>query len=146
MFDVTNFTIVLVICNIHVVIFIKKNYLVCLFRIIFFCEFLKILWIIILKMLKNYALSIFFKWLIKKYKKNITSSVWQKTLNMTVLDLWLLNYLVSLLKEKKITRVLTFKDFSKKPNFLEDDVFHQFFFSLSNFRQDIGVCFVNAMI
>ena len=67
----------------------------------------------------------------------------KKTLDVIVLDLLLLNYVVSLLK--KITRVLTFKDFSKRANFSEDDVFHQKMFSLSNFRQDLGVCFVNAM-
>ena len=53
--------LVLVICNVHVVIFIKK-YLANLFTISF-CEFLKILVMPILKTLETLCLILFQKWL-----------------------------------------------------------------------------------
>ena len=59
MFDVTIIRLVLVVCNVHVVIFIKK-YPVNLFRISF-CELLKILLMLILKMLEKLCLVFFFR-------------------------------------------------------------------------------------
>ena len=59
MFDVTNFRLVLGVCIVHVVIFINK-YLVNLYRIRF-CELLKILIMIILKMLEKLCNVNFFK-------------------------------------------------------------------------------------
>ena len=58
-FDITYFGLVLAVCNVQEIIFIKK-YLVYFFRISFFCEFLNILIIINLQNMGQ-ILPFFFK-------------------------------------------------------------------------------------
>ena len=89
MFDVTNLRLVLGVCTVQVVIFIKK-YLVKLFRIKFW-ELIKILIMIILKILEKLCHVNFFKFDLKKEmikKRKISRWAFKKTLSVMFLDFW----------------------------------------------------------
>ena len=100
MFDQTTFG--LDVCIVHVVIFIKK-YLVNMFKISF-NDFLKILILVILTMLKSYAWFLFSKLQVIKKQKTSQAAYWKK--GQREVFGFLFSYLKKFTFEKKIKNTM----------------------------------------